>query len=107
MNNMAIVEINIIPIGTKTPSVGRYIAKALRVIEKQKDIKYELTPMGTVVEGGLDEILDLAKKMHEVTFSARVKRVVTTIKIDERRDKSSSMKMKMKSVKEELGAEDG
>ena len=104
---MAIVEINIIPLGTKAPSVSKHIANALRVIEKEKDIKYELTPMGTVIEGDLDKILDLARKMHGVTFSDKVKRVITTIKIDERHDKDSNMIMKVKSVKKKLKAQDG
>ena len=104
---MAIVEINIIPLGTKTPSVSKYIANALKVIEREKDIKYELTPMGTIIEGELDKILDLAKRIHKATFSDKVKRVVTTIKIDERRNKNSSMIKKVKSVKEKLEAEDG
>ena len=104
---MVIVEINIIPLGTKTPSVSKYIANALKVIEREKDIKYELTPMGTIIEGELDKILDLAKRIHKATFSDKVKRVVTTIKIDERRNKSSSMIKKVKSVKEKLEAGDG
>ncbi|MCK4326001.1 MTH1187 family thiamine-binding protein [bacterium] len=104
---MVIVEINIIPLGTKTPSVSKYIANALKVIEREKDIKYELTPMGTIIEGELDKILDLAKRIHKATFSDKVKRVVTTIKIDERRNKNSSMIKKVKSVKEKLEAEDG
>jgi uncharacterized protein YqgV (UPF0045/DUF77 family) len=38
---MAIVEISVIPLGTKTPSVSRYVADALRILEKEKGIKFE------------------------------------------------------------------
>jgi len=100
---MALVEVSIIPLGTPTPSVSQYIAKAVKVLEGEKDIKYELTAMGTIIEGDLDRVLTLARKMHEAVFNAGIMRVVTTIKIDDRRDKTSSMSSKMESLKRELG----
>ena len=99
---MAIVEISVIPLGTKTPSVSRYVADALKTLEKEKDIKYELTSMGTIIEGDLEKVLDLAKKMHEAVFDKEVSRVITIIKIDDRRDKPLSIEGKVKSVQEKL-----
>jgi uncharacterized protein (TIGR00106 family) len=99
---MAIVEISVIPLGTKTPSVSRYVADALRILEKEKGIKYELTSMGTIIEGDLDKVLDLAKKMHEAVFDKEILRAVTIIKIDDRRDKPLSMEGKIKSVQDKL-----
>jgi uncharacterized protein (TIGR00106 family) len=99
---MTIVEISVIPLGTKTPSISKYVADALRILEKEKDIKYELTSMGTVIEGDLEKVLDLAKKMHEAVFDKEVSRVITIIKIDDRRDKPLSIEGKVKSVKEKL-----
>jgi len=96
---MPIMEINIIPLGTKTPSVSKYIADALRVLEKEKNITYELTAMGTIVEAdSLDFLLTLAKKMHRAVLSGKINRVVTTIKIDERKDKKISIEEKVSSV---------
>jgi len=100
---MALVEVSIIPLGTPTPSVSQYIARAVKILEGEKDIKYELTAMGTIIEGDLDRVLTLARKMHEAVFNAGITRVVTTIKIDDRRDKTSSMDSKMESLKRELG----
>jgi uncharacterized protein (TIGR00106 family) len=91
---MAVVEISVIPLGTKTPSVSKYVAEALKVLEKE-GMKYELTSMGTIVEGDLNKILDLVKKMHETVFDKEVQRVVTIIKIDDRRDKPLSMEGKV------------
>ena len=100
---MAIIEVSIIPLGTKTPSISKHIANALKVLKKE-DVKYELTSMGTIIEGDLEEILELARRMHEAVFeSEEVLRVATTIKIDDRRDKPLSMEGKIKSVKEKLG----
>ncbi len=99
---MAIAEISVVPLGTKTPSVSRYVARAVKVMEQEKDIKYEMTAMGTIIEGDLDRILAVAKKMHEETFGEGVARVLTTIKIDDRRDKAQGMKDKVDSLKKKL-----
>jgi uncharacterized protein (TIGR00106 family) len=99
---MAIAEISIIPLGTKTPSVSQYVARAVKVLEREKDIKYEITAMGTIVEGNLDRILAVAKKMHEGIFGEGVARVITTIEIDDRRDKAQGMKAKLDSLKKKL-----
>ena len=99
---MAIVEVSVVPLGTKTPSVSQYVARAVKVLEDEKRIKYEMTAMGTIVEGDLDRILAVVRKMHEQVFGEGVARVVTTIKIDDRRDKAQSMKGKVDSLKKKL-----
>jgi len=99
---MAIAEVSIVPVGTKTPSVSRYVARAVKVLREEKDVKYEITSMGTIIEGDLEKILMIARKMHEETFGEGVSRVITTIKIDERRDKASSMSKKVDSLMREL-----
>ena len=100
---MALVEISVIPLGTPTPSLSQYVARSVKILEGEKDIKYELTAMGTIIEGDLERVLTLARKMHEAVFNAGVMRVVTTIKIDDRRDKASGMDSKMESLKIDLG----
>lgn len=99
---MAIVDLSVIPLGTGTPSVSQYVARAVKILEEQKDIKYESTPMGTVIEGDLDRLLTLVRRMHETAFEAGCKRVVTLIKIDDRRDKAASMSGKLASLKREM-----
>jgi len=99
---MAIAEISIIPLGTRTPSVSKHVARAVKALRREKDIRYELTAMGTVIEGDLDDILMVAGKMHEETFGEGVARVITTITIDDRRDKASSMSGKVSSLLGEL-----
>ena len=98
---MAICEITVIPLGTKTASVSKYVAKCLDVARKS-GLKYELTPMSTVLEGDLDKILDVIKEMHNVPFKEGVPRVVTTVTIDDRRDKEITMEYKIKTVQEKV-----
>jgi uncharacterized protein (TIGR00106 family) len=99
---MAIAEISVVPLGTKTPSVSQYVARAVKVLEREKDIKYEITPMGTIIEGDLDKILTVVRKMHEAVFGEGVARVLTTVRIDDRRDKAQNMKGKVDSLKKKL-----
>jgi len=95
---MPVVEVNIIPLGTPTPSVSKYVKKALDVLRKE-NLHFELTAMGTIIEGdSLEEILATIRKMHASVFDAGVLRVVTTIKIDERKDKKLTLKGKVKAV---------
>jgi uncharacterized protein (TIGR00106 family) len=100
--DMAIVEVSVIPVGTKTPSLGRYVAGVLRVLQDEKSIKYKLTPMGTIIEGDLKQVLPIVQKMHQAAFAEEVLRVVTTISIDERRDKPLTMESKVRGVEEKL-----
>lgn len=98
---MAIVEVTITPLGTQTPSVSYYVAEVHKVLEKE-NLKHQLTPMGTIIEGDLKTILDVIQKMHEVPFTKGAQRVSTSIKIDDRRDKKASIEQKMQSVEEKL-----
>ncbi len=99
---MAVVEVSIVPLGTKTPSVSKYIAQAVKILQGEEGIKYEITAMGTIIEGDLGRLLSLVRKMHEAIFDSGVMRVVTTVKIDERRDKASTISSKVESVKEKI-----
>jgi len=98
---MALMEITVVPLGTNSPSVSKYVTQAVRVL-KEEGVKYELTPMATVIEGEIDKLLSIVKKMHLATFSQDVKRVVTSITIDDRRDKKPTIEGKLSSVERKL-----
>ncbi len=99
---MAIVQVSIVPIGTKTTSLSKYVARCVEIVQNQKSVAFRLTPMGTVLEGDLDKILSVVRKMHESAFGEGVQRVVTIINIDDRRDKKATMESKMSSVESKL-----
>ena len=99
---MVIAEVSIVPLGTKTPSVSHYVARAVKVLEQEKGMKYEMTAMGTIIEGDFDRILATVKRMHEGTFGDGVARVLTTVRIDDRQDKVQGMKAKLDSLKKKL-----
>lgn len=101
---MAIMEVTIVPIGTADTSLSRYVADIHRIVQESPEpIRYELTPMSTILEGDLAELFAVIRRMHEVPFANGVQRVSTSIKIDDRRDKPSTMESKLKSVCDKLG----
>lgn len=99
---MAIVELTIAPMGTGTPSISQYVAACHKVLEQAQDLKYQLTPMSTIIEGDLDRILEVVRQMHEVPFGAGAQRVSTLMRIDDRRDKELTMAGKIKAVTDKL-----
>ncbi|WP_457741469.1 MTH1187 family thiamine-binding protein [Thermococcus sp.] len=92
---MAIAEICLFPLGTDSPSVGKHLKPVIEVIERS-GLKYELCPMGTVVEGSIDEILNLVKKCYDAILESGVARVVISLRIDERTDKKLTIEGKVK-----------
>ena len=100
---MAIIEISVVPIGAKGASLSHYVADCIKVLRKEKKVKYELTSMGTNIEGNLRDLISIALKMHGVPFKKGAPRVLTTIKIDDRRDKKGTLEGKKKAVEKKLG----
>jgi uncharacterized protein (TIGR00106 family) len=94
---VALVEITVVPVGTPSASISAYVAGCLAVLEGQP-VKYQLTAMGTIMEGELSLLLALARRMHEQTFARGVDRVVTTLRIDDRRDRTLSIQGKVAAV---------
>jgi len=92
---MAVAELCLFPLGTETPSVGKYLEPVLEVI-RASGLKYKLCPMGTVVEGSVEEILNLVKACHEAIFKAGAERVVISLRIDDRIDKPLTIEGKMR-----------
>jgi len=98
---MALMQITIIPMGTSTPSVGDHVAGVQQLLE-QREVKYQLCDMGTVIHGTPAELLGLAVEIHEYPFGQGVERVVTNIVLDDRRDKPVGIGDKKEAVLQRL-----
>lgn len=92
---VVIAEVSVVPLGTKETALGDYVARAVDELKKETDLKFEVTPMCTCIEGEMEHVMDAIKKMHEAAFQAGAMRVMTEIKIDDRRDKQESMERKV------------
>ncbi len=99
---MPIAEVTVVPLGTGDTSLSSYVADCQKVLEQEEGIEYQLTPMGTIIEGELDKIFEVVKKLHQVPFDAGTLRVSTSLKIDDRRDRDASMNQKLNSVNKKL-----
>ncbi len=93
--NTAIAEIAIDPIGTQSPDESDYIVAAERVLKQAiaagADLRYRINPMGTTLEGPAETVFAVLQKMHAAPFFQGAPRVISTIRIDERRDREASM----------------
>lgn len=98
---MAIVAVNMVPLGVGS-SVSKYVVAAEKVIVDRPGIKRQLGPMFTTLEGDLDEVMQAIREMQEAIFETGVDRVITTIKIDDRRDVAATMEAKLASVNTKL-----
>ncbi len=94
---MALMQITVIPLGTSSPSVGKYVIDVIQLLDSRK-VEYTLNDMGTIIEGKPADLLLLAADIHNLSFNKGVDRVVTHIVLDERRDKTVHLDDKYKSV---------
>jgi uncharacterized protein (TIGR00106 family) len=93
-----IAELSTFPVGEGT-SLSKFVKKAVQEIEKYQGIRVVHHPMGTVIEAdNIDQILEITKLAHEAIFSAGAQRVLTQLKIDDRKDKSRKMEDKLKAI---------
>lgn len=99
---MAVVDVTVVPVGTPSAGLSEYVAGCVKVLQEAKGISYQLTPMSTIIEGELGLVMELVREMHEQPFLKDAVRVVTTVRIDDRRDKKLTMSGKVASVEARL-----
>ena len=76
-NRTVNVGVQVLPL---VEDVFPVVDKAIAVIAAS-GVRYEVGPMETVMEGPLDELLEIAKQAHLACLEAGAGRVVTIIKI--------------------------
>lgn len=96
---MVLLEMSITPLG-KGESVSRYVAECVRLIEAS-GLEYELHSMGTIVEGPLEDVLDLMRRCIE-KVAEQSDRVTCAAKLDFRRGHTGRLKTKVDSVRQKL-----
>lgn len=94
-----IAEFSVIPIGVGE-SLSRYVAECLKIV-REGGMNYQLTPMGTIVEGDYDKVMETVGLCHKKVRSMTA-RVVTTVRIDDRAQHSNEIERKIKSVEEKI-----
>jgi uncharacterized protein (TIGR00106 family) len=97
---MVLLEFSMTPLG-KGESVSRYVARSLEIIE-ESGLDYRLHAMGTIIEGGIDEVLEVLRRCLDA-MAVDCDRVTCTAKIDYRKGHSGRLQSKVRSVEEKLG----
>ncbi|MCP1181839.1 thiamine-binding protein [Paenibacillus sp. FSL R7-0198] len=75
-----LLSIQVIP---KTPNGENsypYVDRAIEVIQ-QSGLKYQVNALDTTMEGELEELLEVVRKMHEVLVEAGSPSIISQIKI--------------------------
>ena len=92
-------EISVLPVGTGEPTVREYVRAVYQLI-RESGLKHELTAMGTLVEGRVEDLFALARRVHDACFEAAggTARVVTSLRIDERRGEPLTLDGKVRGV---------
>ncbi|NJF24324.1 MTH1187 family thiamine-binding protein [Thermococcus sp. Bubb.Bath] len=97
---MVIVEFVVVPLGER--SLSRYVAEIVKLLDSL-GVKYQLTPMSTIIEvPTVGEAFAIIGEAHELMFKMGARRVSTTIRIDDRRDRKVKMEDKVRSVMEKV-----
>jgi uncharacterized protein (TIGR00106 family) len=94
-----IVEFSVVPLGAGE-SLSAYVAECL-IIVRDSGLKYEFTPMATVIEGDYDQVMDVVGRCHKKVRSM-APRVLTTVRIDDRAGAADEIERKVRSVEEKV-----
>jgi uncharacterized protein (TIGR00106 family) len=81
-------------------ALSKDVAKVIDVIDRS-GVKYQLTAMGTIIEGKPDEIWSLLRQCHE-RMRELSRRVITQIGIDDREGALDSIDKKVQKIERHL-----
>jgi uncharacterized protein (TIGR00106 family) len=94
---MIVAEVSVSVLGEGS-SIGRFVKAAVEALKKS-GLKTLPGPNSTSIEApSIDAILNAVRDAHMAVVDAGGKRVVTTVKIDDRRDKPATMETKLKAI---------
>lgn len=97
-----LMEFSMTPLD-KGESVSQYVARSIDIVDRS-GLAYRLNPMGTVVEGAWEEVLDVLTQCHE-RMSQDCNRISVSIKMDYRKNKAGRLESKIQSVENHLHRE--
>lgn len=95
-----LVEFSIIPVGGDGHTSG-LLAEALKLVAAS-GLAYQLTPSGTCVEGGWDEVMAVVRRCHE-RVRLDCPHVVTTVKLEDDAGETNNLRQNVASVEQKAG----
>lgn len=97
---MVLLELQIYPMD-KGEKLSPYVARCMDIIDKS-GVTYQMTPMGTILEGDWDQVIGVATACFK-DLEKDCNRIATAIKVDYRAGNASRLKSKIQSVETVLG----
>lgn len=94
-----IAVFTVVPHGKE--SLSEDVAQVIDIIDRS-GVDYQLTSMGTIVEGEPDEVWTLIRQCHE-KMKTLSRRVSTHITIDDRQDEKGALQSKVSDIEQHLG----
>lgn len=94
------MELTVLPIG-RGLSISADIADLIGFID-QSGMPYQATAFGTLVEGTLDQLMNIVKKCHEI-IRAKTPRAVILIRLDDYAKRTDLLTTSVAHVEQHLG----
>ncbi len=87
-----LISFYIVPVGEGT-SISKYVSEVARFL-REKNVEFMMTPESTIIEAkDVNEGLKIVAEVHNKIMSMGVKRMITVVKIDDRRDKELTLEI--------------
>jgi len=92
MNNIINAAIQVIP-KSKSEDIYAIVDKAIEAIQ-ESGLKYEVTPLETVIEGPYDEVMKVMQRAQEATLNHGADEILVNIKLQVRKNGNVSFEEK-------------
>ncbi len=101
---IVVAQITVTPVGTQQPDITRFIRECIKVAHLS-EMKFQETPLGTVVRGPIQEVMKVVQRMHETPFELGAKRVRTHVTIDDYRGDDLDSPLRATAAAKEIAIE--
>ncbi|RLE30899.1 thiamine-binding protein [Candidatus Acetothermia bacterium] len=96
---MVVCEFSVVPLGAGE-SLSTQVARCIRIV-RESGLPHQLTPMGTILEGEWDQVFSVIKRCRD-ELRRDFRRVLITIRVDDRAAPPGRLQAKVRSVEEKL-----
>lgn len=96
-----LAEISVFPLDKGGSGLSYFVAQSMKIIE-ESGLDYEIHAMGTLIEGPIDLVFDVIRRCHE-NMRSQSDRVITHIKIDDKKGANGTIRNKILSVEDKIG----
>jgi len=95
---MILAQLSIAPVGTSI-SLHESVQHVIDVLKKEQ-VSFQTNAMATILEvETLTQLFSVVEKAHNAVIDAGAQRVITELKIDDRRDKNVTLHSKTSSLR--------